>query len=295
MRLDRCLTLRFVRPLRRMRSDHGNYALPVLMYHSISGDHEERVSPYYRVSTSPGRLAEHLRWLHEEGHCGVSLEEATAMSEEERSRRRPVALTFDDGLFDFYQTAWPILREAGCGATMFLPTGFVGSPRKAFRGRECLTWEEIREMRQAGVRFGSHTVSHPKLDELAWQEVARETFESKREIERELEEPITSFAYPYAFPQEAPDFIDTFSNILRQQGYHSCATTIIGRNWNAHEGDSFLVKRLPANTCDDRALFSGKLKGHYDWMGVAQKFVRHVRRRSHLQGRIEDLSEVSLA
>ncbi|WP_372985199.1 polysaccharide deacetylase family protein [Marinobacter sp.] len=36
-----------------------------------------------------------------------------------------VVLTFDDGYYDFYQYAFPILKERGLSATLFITTGFV--------------------------------------------------------------------------------------------------------------------------------------------------------------------------
>jgi hypothetical protein len=38
------------------------------------------------------------------------------------------------------------------------------------------------------------------------------------------------------------------------------------------------LKRLPANSCDDRALFMAKLDGAYDWLGSAQRSVRQLKR-----------------
>jgi hypothetical protein len=63
---------------------------------------------------------------------------------------------------------------------------------------------------------------------------------------------------------------------LRELGYASCVTTVIGR---MQAGDQPLrLKRLPANSCDDRALFMAKLDGAYDWLGSAQRSVRQLKR-----------------
>jgi peptidoglycan/xylan/chitin deacetylase (PgdA/CDA1 family) len=226
-------------------------------------------------------LGEHLRLLKQAGFSGVSLEEAVAMPETERRARRPVALTFDDGFRDFYTNAWPLLMEAECSATMYLPTAFIGWPRKSFRGRECLTWDEVREIRRSGIRFGSHTVNHLRLYDLPWREIARETLYSKRKIESELDEEVSSIAYPYAFPQEDGVFVGHLADVLQRQGYRSCATTLIGRHKSNGKKDVF-VSRLPANSSDDSALLNAKLRGHYDWMAMAQRLVRQCRRKERL-------------
>jgi peptidoglycan/xylan/chitin deacetylase (PgdA/CDA1 family) len=142
-----------------------------------------------------------MEWLSELGYSGVSLEEGLMnLSEGNLKGRRLVAITFDDGFRDFHTAAWPVLQRFGFTATMYLPTAFVGHRRATFHGKECLTWPEVRELRAHGIRFGSHTVTHSKLHEMASPQIECELTLSKQSLEHELGEEIASFAYPYAFP-----------------------------------------------------------------------------------------------
>jgi len=277
-RFDRYLTLSVFRPLNFVGFGRTENCVPILMYHSISDDPETGVHPYYRLATSPARFAEHMQWLRNLGCVGVSVEEALAHLAGGRSDGpRPVGITFDDGFRDFHTAAWPVLRRFGFSATMYLPTGFIGAERKVFRERECLTWQEVRELRAQGIRFGSHTVDHPKLHGLPWKDIERELRDSKAQIEQELAEEVPGFAYPFAFPQEDRAFAKTFTEILRGQGYQNGVTTVIGR---VQAGDDpFSLRRLPANSCDDEALFAAKLNGAYDWLSVPQSLVRRVKAR----------------
>jgi peptidoglycan/xylan/chitin deacetylase (PgdA/CDA1 family) len=273
-RLDRSLTLGIFRALSAGQASRGK-RLPVLMYHSISDDPENGVHPYYKVATTPERFAEHMRWLGELGYIGASLETALAGLADAANSRRRVAITFDDGFRDFYTAAWPELQRRGFTATMYLPTGCVSSPRKTFRGKECMTWDEVRELRARGIQFGSHTVNHPKLHGLPGNEIDRELGLSRECLQRELGDDAAAFAYPYAYPQEDRGFTDAFTNLLRKHGYRNCATTMVGRV--AANDDLFRLKRLPANSCDDRALYVAKLAGAYDWLGAVQRAVRRVK------------------
>ena|ERR1700722_16141218 len=274
-RYDRLITLYLSAPLRVLRRHRPAGRLPILMYHSVSNDREEGVRPYYRLATDPVRFGEQMQWLSELGYKGVALEEALPLLEKGDQNRR-AALTFDDGFRDFYTLAFPLLLERGFTATMYLPTAFISRKRKLFRGKECLTWDEVRELRRLGIRFGSHTVNHPKLHELSWENIESEMTISKESMEQELQEEITSFAYPYAFPQEDRRFRQKFAGVLRQVGYRHCATTAIGC---AQQGDdAACLKRLPANSCDDHALFTAKIAGAYDWLNMAQRLYRFSRR-----------------
>src|SRR5262249_48419387 len=143
------------------------------------------------------------------------------------SAKKMVMITFDNGFRDFYDRAFPILKKHGHAATMFLPTAFIDEQRRSFKDKACMTWKEVRELRSQGMQFGSHTVNHPKLYQLSWKEIESELALSKEQIEQELNERITSFAYPYAFPQEDSAFARTFEEILRGQGYRNCLTTVV--------------------------------------------------------------------
>ncbi|MFZ2639449.1 MAG: polysaccharide deacetylase family protein [Verrucomicrobiia bacterium] len=280
-RLDRLLTLCFFQPLRKVVGGTREFRLPVLMYHSVSDQSEANVSPYYRTATHPKVFGEHMALLHAEGWEVVSLKAGLQMLGSENSdRRRIVVLTFDDGFRDFHTAAFPILRQHGFGATVFLPTAFIGKEPVRFKAHECLTWDEVRELQQAGVEFGSHTVNHPELVHLAWEEVEKEVRDSKNEIEQHLGVRVTSFAYPYAFPRANRDFASRLGRLLRETGYECCVTTDIGR---AHGNtDRFAIPRLPANGSDDQALFKAKLDGAYDWLSVPQRLFKTLKRFASL-------------
>lgn len=128
-RMDRFLTLFFFRPLLGFTSAPKNFGIPILMYHRISEDEEVGVHPYYKLCTPPSRFREHMQFIKDNGYRVVSLKEAADLVSNESSYLPPphkyLVLTFDDGYEDFYTTAWPILKEFGYPATLFLPTGLL--------------------------------------------------------------------------------------------------------------------------------------------------------------------------
>jgi peptidoglycan/xylan/chitin deacetylase (PgdA/CDA1 family) len=70
-------------------------------------------------------------------------------------------------------------------------------------GIGCMSWEEQREWRKAGLRFESHTVTHRKLTNLSAAEIAKELTDSKAELEKQFGMPIDSICYPAgAFNEE---------------------------------------------------------------------------------------------
>lgn len=63
-------------------------------------------------------------------------------------------------------------------------------------GRRFLSWDEARQMRRAGMEFGSHTCSHTILSQQSEAEQRWELTKSRSILERELGTRIHSLAYP---------------------------------------------------------------------------------------------------
>lgn len=246
------------------------------MYHSISDEREEKVSPYYRTATSPEIFAAHMELLRTQGFEVLGLQAGLEKFQRGNSAGAKLAvITFDDGFQDFFTAALPVLRKHNFGATVFLPTAFIGRERLGFKGRECMTWDEVRESQKAGIEFGSHTVNHPKLYELDLQQIRAELKQSKAAIEKELGQMVRSFAYPYAFPSADRAFVKVFVETLKETGYDFAVTTKIGIA--KHNDDVFTLKRLPMNSADDNALFLAKLAGNYDWLAWPQEFSKKIK------------------
>jgi peptidoglycan/xylan/chitin deacetylase (PgdA/CDA1 family) len=311
MRLDRSITLGLVHPLRRVFRTLTpqplplNRPVPILMYHSISDEPEPGVPAYYQTNTSPAVFRQHMQFLADQGYRTINLDqlvswltkggEVSAFQDFSFSAfPKPVVLTFDDGFRNFYTDAFPVLQNHGFTVTVFLPTAFIRASRPVqgsrfdgsgfkvpchfpFRNPHCefLTWNEVRELRQAGIQFGSHTVNHPKLVELSWSGIQSELSNSKSDIEQHLGEPVSAFCYPFAFPQTDRSFANSFRDLVLQTGYSCCTTTELGR---VHPGsDPFRLKRLPANALDDNALLAAKLEGAYDWLAAPQSIVKTIK------------------
>lgn len=112
---------------------------------------------------------------------------------------------------------------------------------------QLLSWQEIREMRAAGVQFGSHTQTHQILTTIPQHLAAAELRRSKTAIESELGERCTNFAYPNG----------NCSSETRQwvaaAGYKQAVTTRKGA-WTA-ECDPLSLPRLNVSEGNVTGLF----------------------------------------
>jgi peptidoglycan/xylan/chitin deacetylase (PgdA/CDA1 family) len=278
MRLDRTASLLVFHPLARLRQAGGTPRTSILMYHSISNDPEAERRPYWQITTTPAQFRRQMSCLREVGCDVISLRDALETRATATARMRPrVVITFDDGYLDFMTDAFPVLDEFGFPATVFLPSAFIGDRPREFKGRRCLTWDQVRELQGRGVTFGSHTVSHPQLHDVDDEQLKHELLASKDEIEQRTGVGVNSFCYPYAFPEHDRAFCRRLREVLRLCGYAVGVSTIIG-TLRATD-DALWLPRLPVNERDDDRLLRAKIEGGYDWIHALQYLSKVVRNR----------------
>ncbi|GIX04101.1 MAG: polysaccharide deacetylase [Planctomycetaceae bacterium] len=59
-----------------------------------------------------------------------------------------------------------------------------------------MTWPMLREMQQAGMEIGAHTVTHPVLSRLPLEQQEDEIQQSRQRIEQQLGRRVRAFSYP---------------------------------------------------------------------------------------------------
>lgn len=173
--------------------------IPVLMYHDIAPDPGDDV---WTVAT-----AEFRRQIA--GLKAAGFETILPQDLEPRRRwklrfkRKPILLTFDDGLLSARTEAEPVLHEAGYRAVCYLITGSVAdipAERRPYRGYPCLTWEEVRAMQERGTFvFGLHSHSHTQNPVLQ----AREVAECRRLFRRRTGRDTRAYCYPHGLASES--------------------------------------------------------------------------------------------
>lgn len=238
--------------------------VPILMYHSISDNLFGKSHPYYHIHTCPAVFSEQMRWLRNTGYHTVGLAEAWAGLAAGEDLSKVVVLTFSDGYRDFYTDAMDVLTQCGFGATMFVATDRIRQTSLRIEGADYLTWGEVKLLQQAGIKFGSHTVTHADLRSTSPDQLEYELGHSKEVIEQNLGVPVDSFSYPFAFPEEDKNFIRFLEDILQNIGFDYGVSTILGRA--GRHSNRYFLPRLPVNNWDDTLLLCAKLEGGYDWL-----------------------------
>jgi peptidoglycan/xylan/chitin deacetylase (PgdA/CDA1 family) len=194
----------------------------VLCYHRF----EDR--PKDSMAVTPAAFESEMKALGENGFTVISMQDFLAWRRGEKSiPEKSCLITIDDGYRSGHDVAWPILKKFGYPFTMFIYTAFVKGG--ALAGGASLSWQELAEMRDAGVDIQSHTVNHQNLrikkgkyqsQFPSYEDWLRnETAGSKRLLESQLGISVQALAYPYGIHS------DQIRAAAMEAGYEAAFTT----------------------------------------------------------------------
>jgi hypothetical protein len=243
-------------------------SFPILTFHSL----DDRGSV---ISFSPQVFRHGLARLHEMGYRTISLFQVVdCLRQGKPFPERSLVITFDDGYQTVYEKAFPVLQDYGMTATIFLTVGEMGRVKPGERlpsleGRSMLNWREIQEMKQWGIEFGAHTLTHPDLTRLPLDRVRTEICDSKAIIEDALNAPVPSFAAPYS------RYDDRSLEIIRQHFACACSDKLSLTNLSS---DLYALERVDAYYLRTERLFDVMLTPLFPLYIRAHSIPRRIRR-----------------
>ena len=166
--------------------------IPVLMYHKIGDDKDND------AVIREDLFREQMKFLKDNGYNPLTMDQlydyvvnGAAVPE------KPVVLTFDDGYADTYSIVYPIMKEYGFAATVFINPGDVGTR---------LTWDQIREMHKNGITISNHGFQHIEMGQLSEAKQIENITKAQEALAKEVgikDNPW--FCYPYGDKNEFTD------------------------------------------------------------------------------------------
>lgn len=195
--------------------------IPILMYHQISDD----VHPRYRNYTATVKaFREQMKVLKMLNFEPISFDKLLDCREgKEKLPRKPIIITFDDALEDAIDNSVPILEKFGFTAVYYVTTGYVGTSSDWMIPEvdvvfQVAPWSKIKNLSTMGFELGSHSVTHPHLNEVPAEECLREMTESRQTLENILEHEVRHLAYPHGA------FNKTVRDLAYASGYYTATT-----------------------------------------------------------------------
>ena len=194
----------------------------IWMLHRVVEQRSEK--PEQReLEVTPEWLEQKILEYKQKGYTFISIDDLSSLiaHHSSLSTKRFICVTFDDGYRDNYTLAYPLLKRLGVPFTVYVTTGFIDDRLPMWWYPNQHLGMSAEELRQLDVdplcTIGAHTVSHPKLDTLSYEEQYKEIADSKLELERLLGHPIQHFSFPHGAHNE-----DTLA-ICQELGFSTIA------------------------------------------------------------------------
>ncbi len=211
--------------------------IPLLMYHDLvklikkeeaieelgkKEDIEELGRSDWEWKVSLENFSKQMHWLKEQGWKSISLSELKEKVEKETTHKTTTknnneseklfVLTFDDGRKGVFQHAYPLLKELGFTATVFVvPQWMDGEeipPEETYSA--FMSWDELQELLRAGWEWGSHSFSHRNMAELPEDLAVREILRAEQVFLEKLGKKPLHFSYPFG------KYTDELLNLVRE-------------------------------------------------------------------------------
>ena len=226
----------------------------VLIYHRFGED------KYPSTNIAVDRFSQQLEFLSSNNYQVISLEQLVhSLNGGSRLPDRAVVITIDDGYRSVYTEAWPVLKQYGYPFTVFVYARATENKHWNY-----MTWDQVKEMKAAGVDFQNHGFAHDHLalkpsemnmDEYkAW--IRADLAVSTRILSEELKERPRFFAMPYGeYNETVLDEIRSFGYeaiLLQDSGSVSKDTdlffipreAILGNEWATMEHFQMVLERV---------------------------------------------------
>jgi peptidoglycan/xylan/chitin deacetylase (PgdA/CDA1 family) len=241
----------------------SGYEIPVLMYHQVLRSRSQ--AGRFDTWVLESALRRQLEHLARGGYQTITFRDLDRPAVQPGRRR--IILTFDDGYEDNYTTLFPLLREFGFTAVIFMVTGLRSNTWAAAQGEPVhtlMTPAQAREMAAHGVEFGGHTRTHVNFDVVSPEVARAEIAGCRADLKEWLGVEPVSFAYPYGAIH------DPVKAMVREAGFRWGISTKSGP---ASPGaDPLHVRRLAVSYRTGMPVFRWKVSGHYHepWHGLGR-------------------------
>jgi peptidoglycan/xylan/chitin deacetylase (PgdA/CDA1 family) len=193
--------------------------VPILMYHYVS-DLPPDADRYRRdLTVSPANFRAQLQYLADAGYHPITLTDIYYhFTQGLPLPDKPIVLTFDDGYRDAYDVVFPMLLDYGFPGTFFV----LATPAH-YESVDYLTWEQMKEMSDAGMAIEGHGRDHVDLRGRTYDYLVYQTLGIQEAIYYHTGRLPRFFCYP------AGQYDASVVAVLESEGYWGAVTTNWGR------------------------------------------------------------------
>lgn len=188
-----------------------NRELTILQYHHV-GIPSPRVR-YRSLYVTPAQFDWQLRQFQRLPITWMTFRDLLNHENDAADSAHRMMITFDDGSSGVYEHAFPLLRKYGIPAVVYPVIGDLGKKQVVWQDStdktplDIISAEQVREMSEQGIEFGTHLYNHARAHLLSAERLREELTTSKVALEAIVRQDVLSIAYPFGnYNQQVLDF-----------------------------------------------------------------------------------------
>ena len=226
-----------------------SFTMTLIARTDIAGFCYHQVEPVAssKFSLSLANFTRQLDYLHQHGYKSLNSEELlAALATDSPPVKKAVVITFDDGYRTVYDHAFPVMQKFGFRGIVCIYPSFIGS-------RLAMSWQQLKELIDAGWSVECHSMSHSNLathydaPEREEKFLNHEVISSRNIIEKQLNNKVKFMVWPYGV------YTDRTIKLVRDSGFAGAMTVDGGANYRGLS--PYLVKRQVIYSTDDMNKF----------------------------------------
>lgn len=230
--------------------------LPILMYHSVTSNHEKSKG----LTISKSKLEEQFKYLKQEGYTTLHFSDLQGMKSPKDFPEKAIIITFDDVYVNQLDYAYPLLKAYGLKACFYIPFEYVGETDSWNNGLEpIMNIDQLKSLNPETIELGLHSFSHYNFSEISLSEIDLD-FEKCEAFITHNKLPVSNvFAYPYGKYPKGKEEQANFFNLLKS--YKIAYGLRIGNRINTFPfKNNYEVQRIDIKGEDSLNVFKKKIE-----------------------------------
>ena len=233
--------------LYRVPKDEYAEKIPILTFHRLVEDKvKKEMYPDNQWVGSIDVFEEMMKYLYDNGYKTISTEEFYKWYNKEiELPKKTVLITLDDGFYEDYYLAYPIIKKYGFKATSFVVGSRVSDITKEYNIEETnyLGLDVINKVKNEypNYEFQSHSYNMHYYTEDGLHRIRSMSYEDiKEDLEKMKSFNFTTMAYPFG------DFNDDIKMLLEEYNY-LCAFRFAHSDYARRSNERYEIYRIKIN------------------------------------------------
>lgn len=223
--------------------------VPVLMYHRIETN--PNVSDTWQIGLA--EFKQEMKYLKDNGYTTLTNDQFYNIITKKASMpAKPVLLTFDGATIDFYNNAYPILKQYGFNATEYVVTDQIGTSWGSSSDIiRIMNENQLKIVANNKIELENHSTTHGHIANLSTGELTKRVSGATAKLESLTSNKVEYFAYP--FGESSNNFVNVLKSLNVKMAFK------VGGGMATDSSDLMNVPRIAIINTDNITTFTRKL------------------------------------